>query len=220
MVHTLKGGFSLDPNKSTSYRFVRFISFGPAWVLEESWRTGGKSSGKNMPKNPLHSPLESLLNIWPVLIVSSVWSLAQRRKRTEETPLACVTATGAQRITPLGHTEEQPLQSPSIVPLPPACSREVQGNRKREIVKVPPAIGARTSYLNRRSSGIWDWAMWAFCWVCFSLSWFPSRWAFPCAGFLRLPLLARELCWVELLLCLASSMKRLFQPGYIRVMAP
>ena len=44
----------------------------------------------------------------------------------------------------------------------------------------------RTSYLHRRSSGIWDWAAWAFCWVPFSLSWFPARWAsfcFPCAGF-------------------------------------
>ena len=58
MVHTLKSGFSLDPNKSTSYRFVSqwifamrhqglsFISFGRAWVPGESWRTGGKSSGK------------------------------------------------------------------------------------------------------------------------------------------------------------------------------
>ena len=78
MVHTLKGGFSLDPNKSTSYlvsqwifamkhQSLSFISFGWAWVLGESWRTGGKSSGKNMPRNPFHSPPENLLNIWPVL---------------------------------------------------------------------------------------------------------------------------------------------------------
>ena len=74
--------------------------------------------------------------------------------RTEEPPPTCVTAIGAQQIAPLGHTEEQPLQTPSIVPLPPACLWEVRGNNKREIVKVPPVIGARTSYLNRRSSGI------------------------------------------------------------------
>ena len=47
-------------------------------------------------------------------------------------------------------------------------------------------MGARTSYLNRRSSGIWDWAAWAFCWVRFSLSRFLAHWAschFPWAGF-------------------------------------
>ena len=44
----------------------------------------------------------------------------------------------------------------------------------------------RTSYLNRRSFGIWDWATWTSCWVHFSLSQFPARWAschFPCPGF-------------------------------------
>jgi len=98
MVHTLKSGFSLDLNKSASYHFVSqwifamkhqslsFISFGRAWVPGESWRTGGKSSGKNVPRNPLHSPPEDLLNIWPVLTVSLVWSLALRRERTEEPP--------------------------------------------------------------------------------------------------------------------------------------
>ena len=43
----------------------------------------------------------------------------------------------------------------------------------------------RTSYLNRRSSGIRAWATWALCWVCFSLSQFLVHWAschFPCAG--------------------------------------
>ena len=63
---------------------LSFISFGRAWVPGESWRTGGKSSGKNVPRNPFHSPLENLLNIWPVLTVSLVWSLAQRR----ESPVA------------------------------------------------------------------------------------------------------------------------------------
>ena len=114
MVHTLKSGFSLDPNKFTSYRFVSpmrhqslsFISFGRAWVLGESWRTGGKSSGKNVPRYPLHSPPENLRNIWPMLTVPLVWSLAQRREKTEEPAPAWVTATGAQQIVPLGHAEE------------------------------------------------------------------------------------------------------------------
>ena len=35
----------------------------------ESWRTGGKSSEKNVPRNPLHKLLENLLNAWPVLTV-------------------------------------------------------------------------------------------------------------------------------------------------------
>ena len=118
MVHTLKSGFSLDPNKSTSYCFVSqwifvmqhqslsFISFGWAWVQGESWRTGGKSSGKNVPRNPLHSSPENLLNIWLLFTVSLVWSLAERRERTEEPPPAWLTATRAQQIAPLGHVEE------------------------------------------------------------------------------------------------------------------
>ena len=36
---------------------------------ERNWRMGGKSSGKNVPRNPLHSLLENLLNTWPVLTV-------------------------------------------------------------------------------------------------------------------------------------------------------
>ena len=81
------------------------------------------------------------------------------------------------------------MSSLSRVPLAPpaACLfAGVKGNKKGETVivrHVLPAIGARTSYLNQRSSGIWGWALWAFCWVCFSLSQFPARRAFPCAGF-------------------------------------
>ena len=56
--------------------------------------------------------------------------MAQRRERTEEPPLACVTATGAQQIEPLGHAEEQPLQSPSVVP--PAARLFAGGLREQE----------------------------------------------------------------------------------------
>ena len=55
--------------------------------------------------------------------------------------------------------------------------------------------------LNQRSSGIWDWAAWAFCWVCFC-----------CPGFLHAELLVTSTAlgflrvWqVGLLLCLAST---------------
>ena len=57
--------------------------------------------------------------------------MAQRRERTEEPPLACVTATGAQQIVPLRHAEEQPLQSPSVVP--PAARLFAGGARKQEM---------------------------------------------------------------------------------------
>ena len=56
--------------------------------------------------------------------------MAQRRERTEEPPLACVTATGAQQIVPLRHAEEQPLQSPSVVP--PAARLFAGGLREQE----------------------------------------------------------------------------------------
>ena len=88
------------------HQSLSFISFGRAWVQGESWRTGGKSSGKNVPRNLLHSSPENLLNIWPLFTVSLVWSLAERRERTEEPPPAWLTATGAQQIAPLGHVEE------------------------------------------------------------------------------------------------------------------
>ena len=34
---------------------------------ERSWRMGGKSSGENALRDPLHNLLENLLNAWPVL---------------------------------------------------------------------------------------------------------------------------------------------------------
>ena len=62
-------------------------------------------------------------------------------------------------------------------------------------------IGVRASYLNWRSSEIWDWVTWAFCWICSccpgfqhirllvtSCTGFPlhsasTTWAFPELGF-------------------------------------
>ena len=59
------------------------LGFGQAQVptWKESWRTGGKSSGKNVPRNPLHSPPENLLNIW--LVVSFIGLILGTEKRKD-----------------------------------------------------------------------------------------------------------------------------------------
>ena len=36
-------------------------------LRKRSWSTGGKSNGKNVPRNPLHNLWENLLNTWHVL---------------------------------------------------------------------------------------------------------------------------------------------------------
>ena len=91
----------------------------------------------------------------------------------------------------------------------------------------PPATGERTSYLNWRSSRIWDWATWASCWVRFLLSLFLAPWAscyFPVLGFLCLLLLPWEISqgWAPAVfgLLLAGAMLKSFQPGLIWVMVP
>ena len=46
------------------------MGFGQAQVLgERSWRMGGKGSGQNVPRNPLHNLSENLRNTWSVLTV-------------------------------------------------------------------------------------------------------------------------------------------------------
>ena len=69
---------------------------------------GGKSSEKNVLRNPLHNLLENLLKI-PDLCsqFSSAWSSAQRRLRTEEPSPIWAIATKAQQIEePSGDTGE------------------------------------------------------------------------------------------------------------------
>ena len=68
-------------------------------------------------------------------------------------------------------------------------------------------------------------AVWAFCWVRFSLSWFSARWAschFPCTGFSLRSASTWELLlsWASAVLgfCLMGAELRLFQPGYIQEM--
>ena len=107
LAHTLKSGFSLNPNKSTSYygfvsqwmfalrpqslSFIRSWSQA-SWVLAglkvpgESWRTGGKSSGKNVLRNPLHSLPENLLNIWPVPTVFIGLIIGTEKIKDRRTP--------------------------------------------------------------------------------------------------------------------------------------
>ena len=70
--------------------------FGWARVPGQSWRTGGKSSEKNVPRDPLHSLLENLLNTWPVLTVFIGLILGTEKIKDKKTPLAWVTATGAR----------------------------------------------------------------------------------------------------------------------------
>ena len=71
-----------------------------------------------------------------------------------------------------------------------------------------PAIGVMTSYLNQRSSGIWEWTTWDFCWVCFCFPCFQHSGLLVTSTALGLPhfqLPLREFCWVGLLLCLVSA---------------
>ena len=143
MVYILKCGFSLDPNKSTSYRFVSqwifavrhqslsFISVGRAWVPGESWRTGGKSSGKNVPRNPLHSLLENLLNIWLVLTVSLAWSLAQRKEKNRRTPTGLGSSSWGSADSAFGTCWG--VASPESLSCAPAARLFAGGSRKQEM---------------------------------------------------------------------------------------
>ena len=78
-----------------------------------------------------------------------------------------------------------------------------------------------------RSSGPWDWAVWAFCRVCFCCLGFQHDGFLITStvlGFLCIQLPPHELSpsWASAVLglCLAGAKPRLFWPGYIWVMAP
>ena len=53
---------------------------------ERSWRMGGKRSGKNVPRNPLHNLPENLLNTWPVLTVFIGLILGTKKIKDSRTP--------------------------------------------------------------------------------------------------------------------------------------
>ena len=80
---------------------------------------GGKSKGKNMPRNPLHNLLENLLNTWPVFTVFIGLILRTKRLGTEEPPLL-----GQQLLS-------IPCQSSSIAPT--AVRLFTGGSRKHEM---------------------------------------------------------------------------------------
>ena len=85
-------------------------------------------------------------------------------------------------------------------------SSGIAGSYGSFILSFYPAIEARTSYLNQRSSGIWDWAAGAFRWVCFCaasschvlLPVTSAALGFLCAGF---PPLSLDFCCSRFLLC-------------------
>ena len=63
------------------------MSFGWAQVPgERSWRTGGKSNGKNVPRNPLHNLPENLLNTWSMLTVFIGLILGTKKIKDRRTP--------------------------------------------------------------------------------------------------------------------------------------
>ena len=194
------------------------MDFGWAQVPgESSWRTGGKSNGKNLPRNPLHNLLENLLNTWPVLTVFIDLILGTKKIKERRTP----TCLGNSYWGPADrrdfgtHCVVAPARA-QLHPVPLACSWG--GLRKQEMKDckginillgyVLPAIGERT-FWNLRLS-----------YVSFLLSLFFAVPVSSMLGFLSLPL-----CWVFFVfsfhrvsfhwvgLLLAGAQPRLFQPG-------
>ena len=65
----------------------------PAWYYvssgidrETGWRMGGKSSGKNVLRNPFHNLPENLLNTWHVLTVFNGLILGTNKIKDRRTP--------------------------------------------------------------------------------------------------------------------------------------
>ena len=56
---------------------------------ERSWKTGGKSSGKKVPRNPFYNLLEKLLNAWPVPTMFIGWILSTKKIKGRKT-LRCL----------------------------------------------------------------------------------------------------------------------------------
>ena len=150
---------------------------------ERSWRMEGKSSGKNVPMNPLHNLLENLLNTWPVLTVFIDLILGTEKIKDTRTP------------TGLGNSYQvAPARVPQLHLLPLACSQGVQGNKKWETVKELRFFSAicpsshRDEDLLPQSEISWNLrrSHVSFLLKLFLLSHFPTCWAschFPCTGF-------------------------------------
>ena len=99
---------------------------------ERSWRTGGKSSGKNVPRNPLHNLPETLLNTWPMLTVFIGLILGTKKIKDRRTPTSLVISYwGPADSGAFGtHWGVGPARVPQSHPLPLTCSWGFQGNKK------------------------------------------------------------------------------------------
>ena len=65
----LSPNLSCESCESTTFRNGKMMTctiLCKQWHRERSWRTGGKSSGKIVQRNPIHNLLEKLLTAWPV----------------------------------------------------------------------------------------------------------------------------------------------------------
>ena len=112
-----------------------FVSSGI--VGERNWRTGGKSSGKNVLRNPLHNLPESLLNTWPVLTVfiGLIFGTKMIKDRRTLTPLGNSYQGIADSRAFVTYWGGVPARAPQLHPLPLAYLQGVWGNKKREIIK-------------------------------------------------------------------------------------
>ena len=151
---------------------------------------------------------------------SLAWSLAQRDSGQKNPHPPGQSYWGPADKSLWGTLRRSPCQSPSLAPTAAHLFVGVQGNKKWETVRelrfcwarVLPAIGARTSRLTRRSSGVWDGSLQAFCELVFCCPGFQSAGLLvtsPALGFLGFSFHLGSFHQVRLLLCLASSFRGL-----------
>ena len=101
---------------------------------ERRWKMGGKSSRKNVPRNPLHNLLENLLNTWHVLTVC-IGLILSTKIKDRRTP----TGLGKSYWGPADNGAfgtcwgVDPARIPQLHPLPVACSQGVRGNEKQRL---------------------------------------------------------------------------------------
>ena len=162
--------------------------------------------------------------------------LGKRRLRTEEPPPAWATASGAPQRAPLGHTEEQPLRSPSTAP---TATRLFTGSpRKQETrgckgIKISLGMSLRPQERGPPTStrGLLESETEPRELSASSFFPVPAGWAschFPCAGF-SLHSASTEgdiLSWAPALLGLLAGLRRgcfsqvTLEPGHLRCQAP
>ena len=120
------------------------MGFGWAQVpRERSWRTGGKSTGKNVLRNPLHNLLEQFTKYLTCAHSFQWFVLGKKKIKDRRTPTGFGNSYwgsadsenfGTYQGVTLGPRSNH-SRVPELHPLPLTCSQGVQGNKKREIVK-------------------------------------------------------------------------------------